>query len=603
MTVRACVLAIVLSLFPGAALAQVKVPDAALAAEGEGRWQDALRLYDAIVAAEPRRADIWIRVADIRAKLNDLPGSIAALKAAAAASPANAELFARLSRACASAGDARGALAAIKVALSLSPNDLAYLRATGELGSWAGDYDTARAAYLHVLEIAPDDAAALLAAARVHVWDGETDAAADLYERYVKRSLDDEAGCLEWGRAESWRGNDAAAARVVARCRQRFGQTDAYRLAATSILTRGGRPGQALDVLQPLRAGAAANPDVALVEAQAFTAAGNARPALRARNLVPAAAGRQKELADLARQMRIAFGSTLQPSAGGYSDSDGLRHYRVPFAASVALVPAARLEGGFQRDDLRAREGSGLDGVDGRTTASARQGWMGVTVSPQPAVRLHARGGRAGSDARDEWTYGIGVAVRGGDRLRLAYDREHALMLVSPRTVSLGLLHDVDRGRLSWMPSFTAALDADVSREAISDGNTRWSARLAPRVAVVRNQRLNLDVGASAYVFTAGRDFNHGYYDPERYQMYALTLAPYLKFSENTGLSLFAEAGAQKDEQQRGFEAGGSAAAELTAGIYRAWVLKITAAVTVNGRLESGAFRGYSGGVSVTRRF
>jgi hypothetical protein len=83
-----------------------------------------------------------------------------------------------------------------------------------------------------------------------------------------------------------------------------------------------------------------------------------------------------------------------------------------------------------------------------------------------------------------------------------------------------------------------------------------------------------------------------------------VTVLPYFKFSENHGLSLFLEAGLQRDEESAGsFEPGGSAAAELTLGIYRAWMLKFNGSATINSRLESGAFRGVTGGVVLVRRF
>ena len=42
---------------------------------------------------------------------------------------------------------------------------------------------------------------------------------------------------------------------------------------------------------------------------------------------------------------------------------------------------------------------------------------------------------------------------------------------------------------------------------------------------------------------------------------------------------------------------------EATFGIYEPWVLKISSIATVNRRLESGGFRGFSASVSLIRRF
>ena len=51
------------------------------------------------------------------------------------------------------------------------------------------------------------------------------------------------------------------------------------------------------------------------------------------------------------------------------------------------------------------------------------------------------------------------------------------------------------------------------------------------------------------------------------------------------------------------FRFGGNASAEATFGIYERWLLKVHGSTTTNGRLESGAFRGYSSGLVLLRRF
>jgi hypothetical protein len=76
-----------------------------------------------------------------------------------------------------------------------------------------------------------------------------------------------------------------------------------------------------------------------------------------------------------------------------------------------------------------------------------------------------------------------------------------------------------------------------------------------------------------------------------------------VKFSENYGLSLFAEAGMQCDSSEATFRPGGSIVGELSLGIYSAWVLKVNGGITNNNRLESGAFRGETAAIVLVRRF
>ena len=596
-----CLVALIVLTISTSASAQV--PAEGLAAEGEKRWQDALNIYQTVVGAHPERADLWIRISDIHATLGNTAASIDALYAAARATGNDPELFARLSRAYAAANQPRAALAAMQGALALRPTEPQFHRAAAELASWAGDYAEARKAYERLIQLAPNDDAAWLGLARVEVWSGSMDRSIPAYREYTKRQPDDVRGWVEWARAESWRGNDAGAMRILNHVRPRFEGTDAYRRELASVLTRGGRPGRAQDVLRPLLPQSSDDYGLNLTQALAFVQGGDGRRAREGYDTVRQLGPDRNETIGLASQLRIAFGSALQPSAAIYSDSDGLRHYRVPVSLSVALAPSFKVQGGYERDELRAPLGSGLESIDGSASTRLTRAVGGFEISPWAPLLLRAHAGRQQGPVRDVGIYDVSGTLRAGDRVRLGYSTERGLMTISPRAVSLGLERRLDRVRVALTPGFAFAIDLDGSLERITDDNQRWSFRAAPRFAVIRNQHLNLDLGASASVFSAALNLDHGYYDPERYQSYLVTAFPYFKFSENSGLSLLFEGGLQKDEQQATFEPGGSTAATLTIGIYRAWVLELSGSATMNGRLESGAFRGASGTVGITRRF
>jgi hypothetical protein len=98
-------------------------------------------------------------------------------------------------------------------------------------------------------------------------------------------------------------------------------------------------------------------------------------------------------------------------------------------------------------------------------------------------------------------------------------------------------------------------------------------------------------------------NYDNGYYDPGRYEFYAVTAYPYWKAGENTGLGLSLAVGAQRDDFSPRFRPGGHATAEATFGIYDPWALKVSAGGTFNQRLGSGAFRGYGAGMTLIRRF
>ena len=588
-----------------AVTAFAQIPADGLRAEGERRWRDALAIYDAALKDHPDRADLWVREADIHAALGDTDASIHALEQAVSHKKDDAPLFARLSQAYASSGKPSPALLAIQGALALSPDNPDYLKAAGQLAAWKGDYEAAHVAYVMLSRLRPDDADVWLALARTDVWQHQTDRAAGAYKNYVNRRPDDRAGWIEWARTESWRGNDAAALSILARMEKRLGAGADLSAERASVLARASRPAASLDVLHPLLASNPQDIDLRTTNTLARIGYGDERGARSGYDSLMTSTEPPKQVTGLAQQLRLAFGSLVQPSVNGYSDSDGLRIVRIPASLSIKVAPGVRIDAGYQRDILRARTGSGLDSIDGGARQQVDQGWVRADVRPAHALQLRAGAGAADSafTTNPEVTYTAGATLQGGDALRLSYDRNHNLLLISPRTVSLGLTQDTDRARLAWTPSLRFSLDVDALRESFSDDNTRYAFRFAPRTPIVRRDFMNMDIGGAAYVFGARRNLDDGYYDPRRYEAYTFTVYPYLKFGENYGLSLFAEAGAQRDSSERNFRPGGSIVGELTLGIYNAWVLKIDGGVTNNNRVESGAFRGESAGIVLVRRF
>ena len=110
-------------------------------------------------------------------------------------------------------------------------------------------------------------------------------------------------------------------------------------------------------------------------------------------------------------------------------------------------------------------------------------------------------------------------------------------------------------------------------------------------------------MGVQLRQFGASMNLDNGYYDPHRYESYAVTAFPYWKISENTGFAMNLAIGMQRDDAWRTFRLGGNAAGEATFGIFESWMLKVNGAVTLNERTETGAFRAFGGGVVLVRRF
>jgi hypothetical protein len=240
--------------------------------------------------------------------------------------------------------------------------------------------------------------------------------------------------------------------------------------------------------------------------------------------------------------------------------------------------------------------------VDGTTSTELEQSWAGLAQKVGP-LTFDVQAGYAKSIAGDLVTYRAGAAGRLGDRFRFALHRSSGPVVISPRTVGLGLTEIGHRVEFDWAPTLQTTIAFDGSYDELSDGNRRVEWTVSPRRSVARTAAFNLDLGASAYQLETAYDFTHGYYDPRRYEHYAFTAYPYFKVSENIGVSLTTALGVQRDWPSPSFRFGGTASGEATFGIYEPWVLKINGSASMNRRLESGAFRGFSGGVVLVRRF
>jgi hypothetical protein len=291
----------------------------------------------------------------------------------------------------------------------------------------------------------------------------------------------------------------------------------------------------------------------------------------------------------------------VQPGATFYTDSDQLTIQRYAPWGTVLLASGTQLSAGYDHQILDAPIRSGLARTDAKS-ALYDYTWasMGQVFGP---LTFEGRIGSATTDGHKLTPYAFGARLRGSDTVTVTADHSSEFLVISPRTLDLGLTQIRDRVGVEWDPAARYHVSADASYQRISDGNDRWQLAVTARRAFARTESLNLDLGASAYRLSAARDLANGYYDPRRYESYTAVLFPYFKVSENVGLGLSVAGGVQRDVTASPFRFGGNATAEATVGIYRPWVLKISASATNNRRSESGAFHGYGGSIVLIRRF
>jgi Flp pilus assembly protein TadD len=555
------------------------------------------------VAAAQGTSDAWVQIADSEAQRGNLPAAIEALEKAVLASPANASLYARLSQTYASAGYAKAALRAIEGALVLKPNEPDYIRARATLATWAGDYPGARHSYRQLQAMTPGDPEIALGMARVSAWSGDTNQAVKQYKRYLAGNQSNLAVWLELAKTESWRGNSNGALAAIEAYKSHGGETDRYVAETAAVLASAGRPGKAVELVDGLLAHAPASYDLNLTRAIALASQERPKAARESLGIMRQLAPDRPETRTTERMLRALLSSSAQAPFTIYSDSDNLTVQRFAPRAVVGLGDGTQLSAGYERSHLEARTNSGLEGLAGQTRGQYDHMWAGA-AQRFGAITVNGQAGYATTNgAHGKTTYGIGLVVRAADSLRFTLSRASAPLVVSPRTLDLGLVAVAHRAQADWTPTLQTHIVFDASFQELSDGNRRWEVTFSPRQTVARLAGFNLDLGASVYRLESSDDFDHGYYDPRRYEYYAASIYPYLKVRENVGLGVTAALGVQRDNTSPSFHFGGNVGAEATFGIYQPWVVKLNGSATLNGRLDSGAFHGFGAGAALVRRF
>ena len=531
-----------------------------------------------------------------------LKAEIRTLQEAVAAGPVSAPLLSRLSQAYAVANQPEAALSAIEGALILAPQDPAYLRASAILATWAAHYDRARDSYRQLAKVQPLELDVTLSYARVSAWAGDTDNAASEYRKYLAARPDAAAVWLELARTESWRGNYASALNALSLYRERFGESPAYTSELAGVLASSGRPSRAQDLLTPLLAAAPDSSELTFTRTVALARQHRARDAFDSLATLRTLSSDATSIRAAERVLRTEFASSAEPRLSVYSDSDHLEVQRFAPMVTLSFSTGTRVSGGYERTRLEAAIGSGLEQLDGASTAEVEQVSVGLA---QKAGRVSFSGqlGQATVEGQERTTYGVGVQVRPLDTLFLAAERMQGLFVVSPRTVGLGMTQVAHRLQTEWTIGLRYHVSVEATHQRLSDGNERLEMTVSPRRTMARRARFNLDLGLSAYRLETTRNLDNGYYDPRRYEYYAITALPYFKVHENVGLALTLGGGAQRDTTSPTFHFGGTVSGEATFGIYAPWLLKVNGSVTTNQRLESGAFRGLGGGVALVRRF
>ena len=564
----------------------------------------AVQEYDALYRQRfGESKEYWLRMADIYALGNNPVAAAAALKEATRFAPQDHALFYRLAQSYPSEREAAEAAAAIERAVELDPNNLEYLRTRADLAAWRGDYDMALDSHRRILAIAPNDPGARLGIARVHYWRSQLDESARAYGDYLAKQPGVAAAWLEYIVVVTELGDYARAMELLETYRQRFGDNVAYRKQKARVLAWAERPTPSLGIVSELEPTLRDDYELGYTRTVALHYAHRPREALASLAEVTRLRPDSKETLDLTRFIRTPLRSNATAGFGYHTDSDDVSIRHAFVRGEYMINPETRLFGSTDRQQIHADSGSGYEKPDGGTSIGYNRAWLGIQHRYSPKVSLDAQigGGRAEGDSN--FIYEVGADLQPADGLAMRLSHRQDLFAVSPRAAKLGIERRATTLDTTWTPDLRWTLASRVGYDTLSDGNDRWEAELAPRRAVMRTQRLNLDLGVSGRWFGYDEDPGNGYYAPSLYQRYALTAFTYWKISDDDGVSVAFSYGPYKDNTLSGFRTGSDIVAEGFFGIYRDWFLDVKAGLSNYGGGGTGGYRSHMFELSLTRRF
>lgn len=529
--------------------------------------------------------------------------TITTLESAVAESPRDVGLRLRLAEAHAAMDAPRKALQSCLEAARLEPNDASIRRLCANYAEWAGDLPRSREQFQALLELVPDDEEGLLGAAQAFGWSGKLDQAAGFYQRYLELFPDNPDAWIQYARVRSWQGNFAAALKALDAYRDLFGDTAAYREERARFLAWDNRPREALALVEPLLEEDPDDYERLYTRTVALSNDQRHEDALASLEALESSRPDSPETASLGRFVRTPTRSSVSIRGSHYEDSDTIEIQGLELNAEHHLTASAALSAGAAYHSLRADSDSGFAAIDGRERIRYEQTWVGGSYRFNPLAAVSGRVGHGDiQDAGDFTPYEIGLDLRPADNTTFSLLHSRALHAASPRAASLAVLNDHNELAVNWRPDFRHVVEAVVSHDDLSDGNTRQQLILAPRRAVVRTGSLNADLGLYLNWMSFDEDLDNGYYDPEQYQRYAGSLFGYWKINDDHGLSLIATGGFHKDDDMDDFEFGTDVALELTSGLYGDWMSVLHA--DYSDRFEGpGSYDGWSVSLGVTRRF
>jgi hypothetical protein len=258
----------------------------------------------------------------------------------------------------------------------------------------------------------------------------------------------------------------------------------------------------------------------------------------------------------------------------------------------------AQVDGWGHHADGASNPFQAIDGGGAHETRAQ----VGLRYAPNEHSELQFGFGSSALDGDDTALWQLRGTARFSDSVAgtLLFERDR--VAASPRSLSLGITRRGGELQLHFTPGLRWTGDAWIRRDDYSDDNSRSNATFALRRAVLRRPKFSLDLGGVGE--HTHYDFNpdNGYYAPDNYRRYGLTAHAYVGLGYETGLSLHAVLGRQRDESFPSWKSANDFDAALTLGALSKWETTIFAAYSQRAQ-ATGAYEAFSVGVQFTRRF
>ncbi len=580
------------------------IPAAVIKAEAAKHFGEAERLLRDLLAREPRRTDLLLRLVDVLAAEKKRLAAAQTLAQVADLRPNDGALQLRASEAFAAVDRPLDALRYVDRALALRPNDLALHKRRVQTANWAGQYGEAEESLRVLIAADPADLALRRDLGRVLGWQGRSREAAEILREYVAQRPNDKEGLLDLARIEAGMGGSQAAADLLERYRAAGGDELTYYHELAQVLAWGGRLNSALTITD---AGLARDPnDFAFRFAHAVALQNGYESGLAMQDLERLQQQRPTapELGSLRRIIETSQRPYLQIDSGVRTESDHITVQTNEISYHQPINDVWWLFAGGTTDYLDSRIGSQFAPIQGGHDMARGAGFVGAQARLDFGTYATARVGATGS-GRDgvKPTWQLTADSKLSDEFRVQLFNARDYQIVSPRSLSLNITRIDTQAQVTYTPDMAWTVVGTAQEAELSDNNRFLRGYIAPRRAVLRDQYWNIDFGVSGDWQGYSLKPLTGYYSPSFYQKYLTNSYIYYKMSDEDGISLIVSLGAQKDETFRNFKFASSVYTEATFGLLSDWMWKIHGGYTNNGAATGPSFSAETVGVTLVKRF